>query len=290
MSEPLGILVEAKKEYLSALCQVMAPPMIEVFAEMYEEAYKMSKGRKVLIQYQNLLKEVPNWSNAMSKRHSDNITGRCAWFNDLLAAVFVSCVKILSSVRLKAENKKISLKVPSNEVFIQTCYDNVAKELYRDPYIYHEEQSEHIRDDKLTARISVCIENTVKQLIPVQQILQTYMSPDGNQINIDDEEHAADTEDPDVYDDMNEMPQEPQAEELDESEQPPVVETEPEPSPELDPTTQPSGLANEFKTIQNVQSPDPDPEPQPRPDVTGDVDDVLFNDAADQRTKKVAYY
>ena len=228
----------------------------------------------------------------MSKRHSDNITGRCAWFNDLLAAVFVSCVKILSSVRLKAENKKISLKVPSNEVFIQSCYDNVAKELYRDPYIYHEEQSEHIRDDKLTTRISICIENTVKQLIPVQQILQTYMSPDGNQINIDDEEQIEDTEDPDVYDDMNEMPQEPQAESPDDSEQPPVVETEPEPSPDLDPTTQPSGLANEFKTIQNVRSPDPEPQPQPQrqPEMTGDDDDVLFNDAADQRTKKVAYY
>ena len=286
MSEPLGILVEAKKEDLSALCQVMAPPMIEVFAEMYEEAHKMSKGRKVLIQYQNLLKEVPNWSNAMSKRHSDNITDRCAWFNDLLAAVFVSCVKILSSVRLKAENKKISLKVPTNEVFIQSCYDNVAKELYRDPYIYHEEQSEHIRDDKLAIRISVCIENTVKQLIPVQQILQTYMSPDGNQINIDDEEQLADTEDPDIYDETNEMPQETDPETPLDSEQPPIVETEPEPSPDLDPTTQPSGLANEFKTIQNVRSPDPEPQPE----MTGDDDDVLFDDAADQRTKKVAYY
>ena len=288
MSEPLGILVEAKKEYLSALCQVMARPMIEVFAEMYEEAHKMSKGRKVLIQYQNLLKEVPNWSNAMSKRHSDNITDRCAWFNDLLAAVFVSCVKILSSVRLKAENKKISLKVPTNEVFIQSCYDNVAKELYRDPYIYHEEQSEYIRDDKLAIRISVCIENTVKQLIPVQQILQTYMSPDGNQINIDDEEQLTDTEDPDIYDETNEMPQETYTETPLDSEQPPIVETEPEPSPDLDPTTQPSGLANEFKTIQNVQS--LDPEPQRQPEMTGEDDDVLFDDAADQRTKKVAYY
>jgi hypothetical protein len=288
MSEPLGILVEAKKEYLSALCQVMARPMIEVFAEMYEEAHKMSKGRKVLIQYQNLLKEVPNWSNAMSKRHSDNITDRCAWFNDLLAAVFVSCVKILSSVRLKAENKKISLKVPTNEVFIQSCYDNVAKELYRDPYIYHEEQSEYIRDDKLAIRISVCIENTVKQLIPVQQILQTYMSPDGNQINIDDEEQLTDTEDPDIYDETNEMPQETDPENPLDSEQPPIVETEPEPSPDLDPTTQPSGLANEFKTIQNVQS--LDPEPQRQPEMTGEDDDVLFDDAADQRTKKVAYY
>lgn len=280
MSEPLGILVEAKKEYLGQLSLVMCPPIVEVFAEMYEEANKLSKGRKVLIMFQKLLKEVPNWSNAMSKRHSDNITSRCAWFGDLLAAVFVSCVKILSSVRLRAENKKISLKVPTNEVFIQTCYDNIAKELYRDPYIYHEEQSEHIRDEKLYNRIAICIENTVKELIPVQQILQTYMSQSDRNISIDDDdEQLADTEDPDVYDEPEpEPPMEP------EPEPEPIVETEPEAPPPLDPTTEPSGLANEFKTIHSVRSPDPEPELEP----TGE-DDVFFNDAADERTKKVGY-
>ena len=117
----LNILVEAKREYLGQLCLLMCPVMIETFEEMYEEAYKLSKGRKVLVMYQKLLKEVPNWSDAMSKQHTDNIANRCAWFNDLLAAVFVSCVKILSAVRLSKDNKKISLKLPTNEVFIQMC-------------------------------------------------------------------------------------------------------------------------------------------------------------------------
>ena len=117
----LNVLVEAKKEYMGQLCLIMCPAMIEVFQDMYNEAVTMSKGRKVLVMFQKLLKEVPNWSNAMSKQHSDNIANRCAWFNDLLAAVFVACTKILSAVRLKADNKKIALKLPTNEVFIQTC-------------------------------------------------------------------------------------------------------------------------------------------------------------------------
>jgi hypothetical protein len=117
----LSILTEAKREYMGQLCLLMCPPMIDVFNDIYEEANKLSNGRKVLIMFQKLLKEVPNWSNAMSKQHSDNITNRCAWFSDLLAAVFVACTKILSAVRLKSDNKKISLKLPTNEVFIQTC-------------------------------------------------------------------------------------------------------------------------------------------------------------------------
>ena len=201
----LNILVEAKREYLGQLCLLMCPVMIETFDEMYEEAYKLSKGRKVLIMYQKLLKEVPNWSDAMSKQHSDNIANRCAWFNDLLAAVFVSCVKILSAVRLSKDNKKISLKLPTNEVFIQMCHNKVAESLYNDPYVYHETQNEYARNDKLFERFSICVENAVKELIPVQQILQTYMSQsqEGQDLDLGDAE-IADSEDPELIEDGGE--------------------------------------------------------------------------------------
>ena len=201
MSDPLNILVEAKREYVGQLCLLICPVMIETFENLYEESYKLSKGRKVLIMFQKLLKEVPNWSDSMSKTHSDNITNRCAWFNDLLAAVFVSCVKILSAVRLNKTNKKISLKLPTNEVFIQTCYNNAAKDLYRDPFIYHESQNEHVRNDKLYERFSNCIEVSIKELIPVQQILQTYMSQtqEGQDLDVSEAE-VGDSEDPDLID------------------------------------------------------------------------------------------
>ena len=283
----LSIMVEAKKEYLGQLCLIMCPPMIEVFEEMYNEAVKTSKGKQVLIMFQKILKEVPNWSNAMSKRHSDNITGRCAWFGDLLAAVFVACTKILSSVRLKADNKKISLKLPTEEVFIQTCYNNIAKDIYKDPYIFHEEQSEYLRDEKLTMRFCTCIESTVKELIPVQQILQTYMSQDNRDISLDGE--IQDGIDPDVIEDELPEPEpmgEPEPEPMGETEPDTMGEPEPEPMGEPEPETMaepmPTGLENEFKTVPGVQAPEPVEQPQ-------EEDDVLFGDAPEQRTKNPMY-
>src|SRR5210317_638562 len=282
----LNVLVEAKKEYLGQMCLIMCPAMIEVFQEIYGEAVKTAKGKQVLIMFQKLLKEVPNWSNAMSKRHSDNITDRCSWFSDLLAAVFVACTKILSAVRLKADNKKISLKLPTEEVFIQTCYNNVAKDLYKDPYIFHEEQSEYARDENLTARISLCIENTVKELIPVQQILQTYMSQETRDISLDGE--IQDAMDPDVVEGEDEPMGEPEPE----PEPEPMEEPEPFSAPELEPT----GLENEFKTVPGVRAPEPEPEPEPELDSApapaqqvGEEDDVLFGDAPEQRTKNPRY-
>ena len=280
----LNILVEARKEYLGQLCIIMCPAMIEVFQDMYDEATKLSKGRKTLIMYQKLLKEVPNWSNAMSKQHADNITNRCAWYSDLLAAVFVACTKILSAVRLKADNKKIALKLPSNEVFIQSCYNNVAKDLYKDPYIFHEEQNEYVRDELLNKRFSACIEATVKELIPVQEILQTYMTQETKDIDLDGEVH--DAVDPDVFESGEGFPEpepEPEMEPLPEDE--PMEGAEPEP-------IQPTGLENEFKTVPGVQAPEPEPEvesmeapSQPEPE----DEDVFFGDAPEQRVKKTAY-
>ncbi len=276
----LNILVEARKEYLGQLYNIMCPPMIEVFQDMYDEATKISKGRKTLIMFQKLLKEVPNWSNAMSKQHSDNIANRCAWFNDLLAAVFVACTKILSAVRLKADNKKISLKLPTNEVFIQTCYNNVAKDLYKDPYVFHEEQSEYVRDEQLTRRFSQCIEVSVKELIPVQEILQTYMSQDSRDIDLDGQVH--DSEDPDVFDGPEDFPEpEPEPEPLPEDE--PMMGAEEEP-------LQPTGLENEFKTVPGVQAPEPEDEPMEQHVMEEPEDEgVFFGDAPEQRVKKTAY-
>ena len=271
----LNVLVEAKKEYLGQLCIIMVPVMIETFENMYKEAVTMCKGKKVLIQFQKVLKEVPNWSDTMSKQHSDNISNRCAWFSDLLAAVFVACTKILSSVRLNSNGQKISLKLPTNEVFIQTCYNNCAKDVYKDPYVYHEEQSEYTRDEVLTKRFSACIEASVKELIPVQQILQTYMSSPDAEKNID-LAYPEDTEDPEVYEGEPEP----------EPETPPEPETQPDLEPaQSEAPVEPTGLENEFKTIPHVPAVDePDEDVAPVPQMTEDEDDgVLFGDAPDRR-------
>ncbi len=284
----LNVLVEAKREYLGQLSHLMCPVMIETFDKIFEEAYTMSKGRKVLIMFQKLLKEVPNWNEGMSKQHTDNIANRCAWFNDLLAAVFVSCVKILSSVRLGKDNKKISLKLPTNETFIQTCYNNIAKDIYKDPYIFTDSQNEHARDEKLFQRFSVVIEASVRELIPVQQILQTYMSNESEDIDVGGE--AEDTEDPEFVDEYQEP--EPTAEpEMGppegEGEAVPMAEGESEPMAEAGPPmgepqqmeTQSSPFDNEFKTISTTDQPPPEEE----------EDDVLFPDASETRAKKVGY-
>jgi hypothetical protein len=263
----LNVLVEAKKEYTGQLCKIMCPYMIEAFHLMYTEANKMSKGKQPLLQYQKLLKDVPNWNDHMVKTHSDANTNSCSWFNDLLAAVFVSYVKILSSVRLKSGTKKISIKLPTNEIFIHTCFINAAKDLYKDPYVYHEVQNEFDRDAKLTPRFIGAIESTIQELLPVQQILSTYMSQTGNQVDLNTDEPVEDTEDPDV---------------LGDSEEPPVEEpTEPPEPPEPVPGEPAAEAAPEVLST----TPDGADIKQIPVTATEGVSDTLFDDAPEKTSE-----
>ena len=280
----LNILVEAKREYLEQLSILICPVMIDVFDEMFQEAQKLSKGRKVLMMFQNLLRDVPNWSETMAKENTDNIANRCAWFKDLVAAVFVSSVKILSAVRLSKDSKKLSVKLPSNEVFIHTCYKNAAKDLYKNPYVFTDNQTEHDRNDRLYERFSSCVETTVKELIPVQQILQTYMTTQNDEIL---EPHDGNVEDDNVdeYEEEEEAypgPTEPmEPTEPTTTQESPVVaqETPVEPSVPMEQNVS-SGLENEFRTINTVKPPEMMPEPTP------EEDEDLFPDAPETRIKK----
>ena len=110
----LTVLVEAKREYMAQLCGVLCEQMIGVFELMYTEA---QRNKKIVVpnmnnpgtipRFQVLLRDVKTWNNAIIDKHVQALKASCSWFDDLVAAVFVSYVKILSSVRLKSTGEKI---------------------------------------------------------------------------------------------------------------------------------------------------------------------------------------
>ena len=250
----MEVLVDAKKEYLNQLAIIMVPFMIETFQDVYKESVNRSKNKKVLAMNQLLLKDVKVWNDNIIKQHTDEIINSCSWFNELVAAVFVSHVKILSAVKLSAESNKISVKLPTNERFIHACYVATAKDLYKDPYIYHEEADEFVRDEKLFERFGVCINNTVKELIPIQDILRVNMTKDHiKSLDLDKE-----------VDDFE-----------------PEIEEEPEMStPEEAPEEAPEETAA-------LDAPDPEVEEVKSISVDGkgDLEESLFDDAPDSIKK-----
>jgi len=171
----MDVLAEAERKYMSKLSGAMIPVMIDAFFDLYAEAKKQSQGRKTLLQYQALLVEVKNWNNVMMKQHTDAIIKTCSMFPNLLAAVFVISVKIMSAVRISNESKKLNIKLPTNDIFVHSCYIAAAKSIYEDPYVIVDDIKDSEKRALLHCRFSKVIREVIEDFIPVQQILDTYI-------------------------------------------------------------------------------------------------------------------
>ena len=206
----MDLLNESERRFTKKLCDAMIPVMIEAFWEIWLEAKKESQGKNTTRVFQELLRGVKTWNSSISLKNTEAIIKNQPLFPNLLAAVFVIHVKILSAIRTDKKSKKISIKLPANDVFVQRCYEACAKDLYENPFIICENNSEADRHEDLSRRFSKNICVIIEDLVPTAEILNTYLPlPEaGKDLDMDheDEDPEGEEEDPEIEDEMDAMP------------------------------------------------------------------------------------
>lgn len=206
----MDLLNESERRFTKKLCDAMIPVMIEAFWEIWLEAKKESQGKNTTRVFQELLRGVKTWNSSISLKNTEAIVKNQPLFPNLLAAVFVIHVKILSAIRTDKKSKKISIKLPANDVFVQRCYEACAKDLYENPYIITENNSEQDRNEDLNRRFhkNICI--IIEDLVPTAEILNTYLPlpAAGQDLDMDHDEEDPEMEDdvPEIDDEMDAMP------------------------------------------------------------------------------------
>lgn len=206
----MDILNESERRFTKKLCDAMIPVMIEAFWEIWLEAKKESQGKNTTRVFQELLRGVKTWNSSISLKNTDAIIKNQSLFPNLLAAVFVINVKILSAIRTDKKTKKISIKLPANDVFVQRCYEACAKDLYENPSIIVDNKSEEERNTDLTNRFNKRICIVIEDLVPTAEILNTYlpMPAAGDDLDMEhDEEEGEDEDVPDIEEEADGLPQ-----------------------------------------------------------------------------------
>lgn len=205
----MDLLNESERRFTKKLCDAMIPVMIEAFWEIWLEAKKESQGKNTTRVFQELLRGVKTWNSSISLKNTEAIIKNQSLFPNLLAAVFVIHVKILSAIRTDKTSKKISIKLPANDVFVQRCYEACAKDLYENPSIIVDNKPEEERKEVLSARFYKRIGEVIEDLIPTAEILNTYLPlpAAGEDLDMDhDEEDPEDVPDLDEEDLPSEDP------------------------------------------------------------------------------------
>jgi hypothetical protein len=105
-------------------------------------------------------------------------SSNCDYFEDLIETVFITNIKILSSVQINTNNSiGLNVNIPSSVHFIHKCYIESAKEIYKNPYIFEnsrhltpKEKHTNIRDS--LSYIENSINSAIRDLLPIRDILK----------------------------------------------------------------------------------------------------------------------
>lgn len=179
-------LVAAKQEYTTQLCDILSPLLYKGFKSIWKNC--KDSGKASLKSFQEKLTSVPIWNQDIIDNEYNRIIKEtdCQWLDKLIEAVFLSNVKVLSTVRI-GKAKTINITVPETKRFIHQCYVEGARRLWQDPYLIDDRQetltyAEVKRNEKRMAlALADSIEKTISKLIPIQNILESYLN------EIDDE-------------------------------------------------------------------------------------------------------
>ena len=190
----MNVLADAKEEYTRQLVSVLSPEIYVGIKSIYDAAQNHCnkiKDKNVLKKFQVLLSSVPQWNQSKVDDEFSRIVKKtdCDFIEDLITAVFVSHTKVLSSIKIKKNNKTIPVNVPVGSFFVHKCYIESARNFWRKAWLLDNtarsiDIQRNISDSEKLIQES--IKETIRKLLPVRYILKEYIDQDYTDDEIND--------------------------------------------------------------------------------------------------------
>lgn len=189
------LLLDAKNIYVNQLAEALGPYILRTIEALYAETTEAGSS-KVLMRFQAKLRQVPLWNSALTEQHAAALQAKVPYLSDLIAAAFVAYVKVMSSIKLRADKPNIRLKLPTNAAFVHKAFINVARDFYAAPQMGQSPAG-------MYTGMRTAIERTIRDMLPIRDILKAYL---GNTVDdathtvsptLDDDAHAEEAEDAD---------------------------------------------------------------------------------------------
>lgn len=178
----VNVLVAAKEEYLKQLIYDLSPEIYTLIYKIYEESQDLPKKRTISLRnFQILLKKIQLWNETMILDKTKFICDKIPYLMNLVSAIFVTHIKILSCIKLNNSAKKIEIIVPKLELFLHRILMCTAEKIYKNPSLISEKK------DYLVSLISNYIEDAIRNQIPIEKILNEYLCDLFDNSNNDDD-------------------------------------------------------------------------------------------------------
>ncbi len=200
MDSITSVYSDTRTEYTKQLCIFLIPAYFQFFVDLLGKAKQGSEPKKVLWQFQTMLNEIHDWN--MEKVHNEinTIHGNtgCDYLEDLLTAVFIAHTKVLTAIRLSANNKKVEITIPKVEHFLFKVLCEISKLLWSSTYLFREDISGIDRQQNyklIEGIIGEGILQAIRSLVPVKSILKNLVNQEETKETKETDKEDSDDED-----------------------------------------------------------------------------------------------
>lgn len=180
----LSSLTESKNEWCARLVSIFTPAVIQGLKSIFDEACSLCEENdeldKYLLTFQTFLSRVPKWNPEIIETERKRIVevSSCGYLEDLISCVHIIQLKALTCIRVGQKQKKIDIVIPSVDNFVHKVYNTVARKVYTNVYLFEKgiaplQIQKHNRE--LEVIIKECIMETIRDTMPVEDILRSYI-------------------------------------------------------------------------------------------------------------------
>jgi len=180
----MNVMSEAKGEWSARLVSILTPLIMSGVHSIFKEAITLCEENdeysKYLMTFQNFLARIPKWNNTIIQEETDRIISdsQCGYLEDMLTCVHITKLKILTSMRVSDNQKKIDIDIPKLSEFVHRVYCKFARKLYSNIYLFEKnvpplQYQKNMRECELLIRESIL--EVVRDNMPVEQILRAYL-------------------------------------------------------------------------------------------------------------------
>lgn len=211
--ESINVIIEARNLYTDELITKVENTFYEGVESIWNscttDAYLNNKN--VYQEFQDKLSMVPKWNQDMIDTEYSTIKDSCEFLDKLIEAVFVSNIKIVSSIKLNKNKQKLKVKIPNSQRFIHKCYINICRKVYENPMIFDNlEAVSNVGNNfqQIKEYIREGIKETIRNLLPFNEILDQalYASSDESGSEPESEQESESDNEDKLSENLEELP------------------------------------------------------------------------------------
>ena len=198
----IATLQESRNEWVSRLVNILTPHIMDGFKSIFTESYKLcmenDEEDKYLMTFQNFLTRVPKWNDELINSEVKRITenSNCTYIDDLITCVHIVQLKALTCIRVGQKQKKIDIDIPKLKDFVHKIYIHVARKVYTNVYLFEKNLQPldlQRNNRELELIVKECILNSVRESIPIDHILRSYLDETEEEIEEEEKPSQDDT-------------------------------------------------------------------------------------------------